>query len=91
MTETQYDLRNPAHLVQDKGALKSKLSEKIINKQCPHCHGTSKIMVNSIDYDNWRTGGLYIQDAFPWASVDTREVLQTGIHPACWDEMFPDE
>ena len=32
-----------------------------------------------------------IQDAFPDMNAGDRELLISGIHPACWDKLFPDE
>jgi hypothetical protein len=40
--------------------------------------------------DRWR-GGENIQRVFPDMSAGEREVLITGIHPACWDKLFPEE
>jgi hypothetical protein len=40
--------------------------------------------------ERWREGEL-IQDVFPDMSVNDREMLITGTHPACWDKLFPGE
>jgi len=34
--------------------------------------------------------GLHIQEALPDWAPSKRELLITGIHPSCWDEMFAD-
>jgi hypothetical protein len=39
-------------------------------------------------YDNWKFGGMCIQDAMPQLSAEEREFLMTGITPAEWNEMF---
>jgi hypothetical protein len=39
----------------------------------------------------WEARELLIQDALPDWSLDRRELVQTGTHPACWERMFPDE
>jgi hypothetical protein len=31
----------------------------------------------------------YVQDSFPDLSADLREQIISGIHPACWDKIFP--
>jgi hypothetical protein len=58
---------------------------------CPCCRQPSEVSgVDPAGWQAWRsgTGGL-IDSAFPGLSLDEREVLKTGIHPACWDEMCP--
>jgi hypothetical protein len=40
--------------------------------------------------DRWQ-GGENIQKVFPDMSASEREILITGIHPACWDKLFPGE
>ena len=32
--------------------------------------------------------GEHVQNVWPEMSPDEREMLITGIHPACWDSMF---
>jgi hypothetical protein len=40
--------------------------------------------------DRWQ-GGENIQRVFPYMSAGEREILITGIHPDCWDTLFPKE
>jgi hypothetical protein len=40
--------------------------------------------------DRWQ-GGENIQRVFPDMSASEREILITGIHPDCWDKLFPGE
>ena len=40
--------------------------------------------------ERWQ-GGENIQRVFPNMSAEEREVLISGIHPACWDKLFPGE
>lgn len=35
--------------------------------------------------------GAMIQDAFPDATADVREVIKSGIHGKCWDNLFGEE
>ena len=37
--------------------------------------------------DRWQ-GGENIQRVFPDMGAGEREILITGIHPACWDKLF---
>ena len=40
---------------------------------------------------NWTEKHFYIQNAFRFLTSCEREFLLTGITPAEWNEMFPDE
>ena len=55
---------------------------------CIHCGFTNQLTLNAFDLALWRSGEL-IQYAFPQLDYKQRELIQTGIHPECWDEMFP--
>lgn len=57
---------------------------------CPVCDEWSSVIVEEDDYGSW-VAGLYIQDAFPYLNADSRELLMTGIHPPCWEQMFGDD
>jgi hypothetical protein len=37
----------------------------------------------------WEAGAL-IQDALPFLDADRREFIMTGMTPAMWNEMFPE-
>ena len=54
---------------------------------CPFCGEEFSVQVNSADYDAWKDG-VPAQVAFPYLSADERELLISGICPACWAEMF---
>jgi hypothetical protein len=56
---------------------------------CPLC-GKTTILVADIDkVRNWRKG-KYVQHVWPELSADIREVVITGTHPECWDELMSD-
>lgn len=55
---------------------------------CMHCNKTSLMEVPEEGYKAWSRGGVLIQDAFPTLSLEDREVLKSGIHNECWEEMF---
>lgn len=63
----------------------------MIRVQTPPCIlcGQSTVMEVSEDaFYRWRNpNGLNIQDAFPFLNADERELLKTGTHPACWDQI----
>lgn len=62
----------------------------VITNPCFECGKTSELEVPLTQYINWRKGEL-LQVAFPDMSADDRELLLSGIHPECWDKMFPEE
>lgn len=39
---------------------------------------------------SWQEGEL-IQNCFPDMSMADREILISGTHPACWNQLFPKE
>jgi hypothetical protein len=63
---------------------------KVATNPCLMCHKPSTVLVDKDKYDRWRAGEL-IQRVWPDWTPDQRELLQTGTHPACWDEMFKGE
>ena len=54
---------------------------------CPFCKAEHYVMVADDDYAAYLEGML-AQDAFPYLSADERELIMTGICPACWDKMW---
>jgi hypothetical protein len=59
---------------------------KDLSRSCVGCKGFYDIIVESSDYKAWRDGML-IQTAFPYLSVDLREILISGICGICFDEI----
>ena len=57
---------------------------------CSVCQRTSQITAPSNAVEAWRAGA-FIQDALPMLTEDEREMLQSGTHPDCWDELFGDD
>jgi len=56
---------------------------------CFQCGIKNEIYVFEKDYFLWKNGA-FIQDAFPYLSHAQREVIKTGIHPECWQQIFSD-
>jgi hypothetical protein len=68
------------------------MSETIVVKT-KTCHVCGKYELWSLDSNavkSWQEGE-YIQRAFPDMSIEDREILISGTHPACWDKLFPEE
>ena len=62
----------------------------ITTRPCFHCGATSEVEVTASDFAR-RQAGATVQEAFPEMPVDTREMLVSGTHPACWITMFGED
>jgi hypothetical protein len=60
---------------------------EITTERCMFCGDNSVMTVNAASYVAWKDGAL-IQDAFPEFDAATREVIKTGTHGKCWEQMF---
>ena len=58
--------------------------------KCRHCNEINSIILDMDAFTQWNKGKLLIQEAFPYLSIDDREIIMTGTHVACWNEMFPE-
>ncbi len=56
---------------------------------CPKCKKISLVDLLTKDYKRW-IGGEFIQNVFPTMTADKRELLMTGTHEKCWNEMWDD-
>ena len=86
-----YDFRDPSHLYEENGIIKSQNADMLHRNTCHHCRKENLILVNNVDYSRWAEGKEYAQNVFTWLNHEDREILITGIHPKCWLEMFPYE
>ena len=84
-----YDFRNPSHLYEENGIIKSQNADMLHRNTCHYCLKENLILVNNVDYSRWKYDMEYAQNVFNWLSVDDREVLMTGIHPECWNQIYP--
>ena len=64
------------------------VKQVIHNNICIHCWEDNQIILDAVALANWRNREL-IQNVFPNLNYQQREIIQTGIHPECWEEMFP--
>jgi hypothetical protein len=74
----------------DLSSTDSIVNQVILKNTCIHCGITNQITLDATALANWRNREL-IQNAFPKLNYKQRELIQTGIHPECWDEMFPED
>ena len=61
-----------------------------VTNLCTMCNHHATVVVDIVGYARWRQGEL-IQIALPETSPEEREILITGTHPECWDELFGGE
>jgi hypothetical protein len=62
----------------------------ITTKPCVVCLRTSEITAPANGVDLWRAGA-HIQDALPDLTADEREMLISGTHPDCFDQLFDED
>jgi hypothetical protein len=62
----------------------------VVTPKCPICQRPSELKVPREGYALWKRGEL-LQVAMRELTADERELLLTGTHPACWDELVPDD
>ena len=67
--------------------VKVNYKEVCVVTRCPFCGRGNEVEVNESDYWDWDDGEL-VQVAFPYLSADEREMLISGICPACWNKTF---
>jgi len=56
---------------------------------CPICGSHNKVMVNEDDYIKYRKNtNMFIATAFPYLTIDERELLISGTCPTCWNKYL---
>lgn len=63
---------------------------EVVTRNCLNCGEFTYVTVDVEGYYRWQ-GGEHIQTALPMLTTNERELLLSGTHPDCWDEMFPEE
>ena len=61
-----------------------------ITKPCIVCHLTSEVELDAAKVARYEAGE-HVQNVWPEKSASQRELLITGTHPVCWDNMFADD
>lgn len=57
---------------------------------CPVCSKVSEMQLDPEQIQRWRDGE-HIQNVFPELTANDCELMLSGTHPRCWDELFPEE
>ena len=65
----------------------TKILDCAVSTTCPFCGEEHIVFVNEDDFNAWQNGEL-AQNAFPYLTADSREMLISGICPDCWNGMF---
>lgn len=76
-----YDFRNPEN---------PDLHHFTHNNTCMHCKETNNILVTAQDFHRWKNFEL-IQNVFHWLTPEQRELIVSGLHSKCWNEMFSED
>jgi hypothetical protein len=63
---------------------------RVATPKCPMCGEASIVEMTGDQFEHLAESG-HIQDLFPDWTPDQRELLITGTHKECWDQMFADE
>ena len=63
------------------------MTTTITTRSCIVCGLTSSVELDTDKLARWK-GGEHVQNVWPERSPDERELLMTGTHPKCWDEIF---
>jgi hypothetical protein len=59
---------------------------------CPECKQRSTVEMTYKQYiELVGPNRRHIQDIFPEWPADQRELIMTGMHPACWDKVMGEE
>lgn len=58
---------------------------------CKLCKKDYKLHVKTVDLENYNTGNILIQNAFPYLSAGERELIISGICDTCFNDIFKDD
>jgi hypothetical protein len=57
---------------------------------CYPCSSYTTLILPFRNFHSWRNGE-YVQNAFPYLSPAQREMIVSGTHSKCFDELFKEE
>jgi hypothetical protein len=63
----------------------------ILLANCNCCGGIKELVVNPVDFDNWKARKVLIQDAMPYLAAEDRELLISKTCGVCWNALFSEE
>jgi hypothetical protein len=62
-------------------------STYLLSRNCPLCGRKSRVVIPAQGLWDWEHG-KFAQDAFPALSADDRELVISGIHAQCWEDLM---
>ena len=65
-------------------------TQVFVTKPCIVCEQTSWVTLDADKHARW-IAGEHVQAVWPDMPAEEREMLITGTHPACWDQLFSDD
>lgn len=66
------------------------MAKNVLTKPCTVCGQTSVLTLSDVEWAAYRTEAN-IQKALPHWSTEQRELLITGTHPVCWQQLTADD
>jgi hypothetical protein len=61
----------------------------VVTRKCPVCRAQAVVEnVDPLGFIRWSELGENIQDVLPELDEDQRELLMTGTHAHCWEQMW---
>lgn len=57
---------------------------------CIHCHNYTFVPVDEDKWQEYQEGKM-AQEVWPDSTPEWREMLISGTHEKCWNEMFPQQ
>lgn len=61
-----------------------------LERHCVWCHKNYLLELDE-EKVRWWEAGAHVQNVWPELSVGDREMIISGTHSACFDEMFKDD
>lgn len=62
----------------------------VCKQPCLVCGERAVVELPKAQKEYWYQNECHVQEAFPDMPKDQREMLISGTHPVCWDEVFAD-
>lgn len=59
-----------------------------IERKCFYCGETTNFIMSPEQYELYVIKHEFVQDVFPNTPAPIREIMISGTHPDCWDELF---
>lgn len=61
------------------------------SKPCPITKRVYRVLVRHDSWKKWMDRKLFVQEAFPELNADEREFILSGLTPAEWNALMPED